>query len=112
MDVSLSWHQQRLNGTPLVHRAIAFGDLGQGKTKVEDSARVDLSFEHEADERRQVRADGSRPAVQMDVLEEELFAVELDAVRHADIADRAAGTRRVDRLHHGFLRADALEHAV
>src|SRR5436305_220967 len=51
-------------------------------------------------------------AVQMHVSVEELRAVEFHLVRHPDVAYVSAGTRGPDGLHHGFLRADALEHGI
>src|SRR5439155_10694367 len=50
--------------------------------------------------------------VEVDMSVEQLLAIELDAMRHAHIADGAARKRGMDRLHHGLWRADALEHGV
>ena len=43
---------------------------------------------------------------------EQLLAIQLDAVRNPDVANRPAGARGTDRLHHRLLRADAFEHGV
>ena len=48
--------------------------------------------------------------MQVHVREEQFRAIEPHAMRHADVADVAAGPGRVDRLHHRLLRADALQH--
>src|SRR5205807_9917251 len=43
---------------------------------------------------------------------EDALPIELHAVRNADISDGAAGARRLDGLHHGFLCADTLQHRI
>jgi hypothetical protein len=43
---------------------------------------------------------------------EQLFAVELDAVRDADVAEMATGSGGTDGLHHRLLRADCLDDRV
>src|SRR5262245_29562632 len=48
----------------------------------------------------------------MDVREEQRLAVELHAVRYADVAHVPTRARGPDRLQHRLLRADALEHRV
>src|SRR5690242_11316039 len=101
--LSGSRREQRLDGATLVHRAAALGDLGEREREIEDLARLDRTIEHKVDEMRQIAARRCGPAVQMRVREEQLRAVELDAVRDADVADVAAGTRGVDRLPHGLL---------
>src|SRR5947209_18317408 len=50
--------------------------------------------------------------MEMDVCIEQLLTVELDSVRHADVAHVPALASRTDRLHHRFLGADALQHRV
>ena len=50
--------------------------------------------------------------MQMDVGEEQLPPVEFHTVRDADIAHIPARAGGTDRLHHRFLRADALQHRV
>jgi hypothetical protein len=41
-----------------------------------------------------------------------LRAVELDAVRDADIADYGSWPGALKGLHHGFFRTDAFEHRI
>ena len=96
----------------VVHRAVALRDLGEGQGQVEHLAGIDLPVPHQVDEVRQVTAHGGGAAVQVDVPKNSSSPVELDAVRDADVTDRATGARRLDRLHHRFLRADAFEDAV
>ena len=56
---------------------------------------------------------GAGPAVQVDVLEEQLLLpVERDPVRDADIAHVPARTGGTDRLLHRLLGADALQHRI
>jgi len=57
-------------------------------------------------------ADRRRPAVEVDVREEQALAVEGDVVGDADVADEAAGAGDADRLLHRLLGADALEGGV
>ena|SRR5215471_10900608 len=44
--------QQRLDRAPLVHRAVALGDLVKRQGQVKDLARVDLSVPHQIDQLR------------------------------------------------------------
>src|SRR5437899_3439329 len=104
--------QQRLDRAALVHRAVALRHLLDRQGQVEDLAWLDLAVPHEIDQVRQVAPHRRGPAVEVDVREEQLGTVELHAMRHADVADVAAGTRRADRLHHRLLRADALQDRV
>src|ERR1044071_2585755 len=48
----------------------------------------------------------------MDVREEQLLAVERDAMWHSDITDVDARPRRINRLHHRLLCTDTFEHGV
>src|SRR5436190_3698572 len=48
----------------------------------------------------------------MDMREKQLFTVERDTMRHADVTYVAAGARGIDRLHHRFLRADTLQDRI
>src|SRR5207247_6073855 len=50
--------------------------------------------------------------MQMNVRIEKLFTVELDSVRHADVAHVATRPRGTHLLHHRLLGADALQHRV
>src|SRR6185437_837523 len=50
--------------------------------------------------------------MQMDMREEQLLAVERNPMRHTDVADIPTRTRGIDRLHHGFLRAHALQYRI
>lgn len=48
----------------------------------------------------------------MNMSKEQLFAIELDAVRDADVADVPTWAGSTDRLHYRFLGAYALQHRV
>src|SRR3954462_5198165 len=85
--------QQRFDRATLVHRAIALGDLIERQHEIEHSSRVDFPREDQIDQLRQITTNGRRTAEQTDVPEEEIRAVERDAVRHADVADRTARPR-------------------
>src|SRR3989442_1567800 len=50
--------------------------------------------------------------MEVDVSEEQLLAVEFDAVRHADVTHRPAGARATDCLRHRLLRANALQNRI
>src|SRR5574342_545302 len=102
--------QQRLDGAALVHRAVALRDLVERQGQVEHLAWIDLPPQHELDELRQVPAHRRRSSEEPDVHEEERLCVELDAVRHADVANGAAGTGGADRLLHRLRGTDALQH--
>lgn len=104
--------QQRLDGTALIHRLVAFGHLVERKRQIEDLAGIDLPLEYEVDQLRQIAPHGSGTAMQMDMREEQLLAVQFDAARGADIGGVAALARGMDRLQHRLLRADAFQHAV
>ena len=73
--------QQGLDGAALVHRAIALRHLIQRQSQIENLAGVDLSVQYKLDQFRQVASHRSRPTVQVDVSEEQLFAIERDTVR-------------------------------
>src|SRR6266581_1353848 len=75
--------EQHLDRAPLVHRAIALGDLRQRQLQVEDPARVDLPVPYEVDQHGQIAAHRGWTAVEVNVGEEQSLAVELDPVRNA-----------------------------
>src|SRR3954447_17765272 len=86
--------EQRLDGAPLVHRAVALGGLVQRQGEVEDLARVDRPAGDQVDELGQETAHRGRTAVQVDGGEEELVAGQGDVVGDTDVADvpaRAGG---------------------
>src|SRR5574337_1237491 len=82
--------QQRLDRAALVHRAITLRNLLERQSQVEDLAWIDLPIQHQVDELGQVAAHGSRAAMEVHVLEEELLTIELHPVRDADVAHVAA----------------------
>src|SRR4051812_1270776 len=104
--------QQRFDRAALVHRAIALGDLPERQRQVEHFARVNLAVEDQGDQIRKIAANGCGATEKTDVPEEEIRAVERDAVRDADVADRSAGSRGPDRLLHRLLSANALEDRI
>src|SRR3954447_5219873 len=89
-----SYAQQSLDRPTLIHRAVALGDLRERQDQIEDLPRVDRSVEHEVDELREIPPHGRRSSVQMHMSIKEIRAIELDAVRHAHVADRSAGPGR------------------
>src|SRR5579862_6485096 len=62
--------QQRFDGAALVHSAVAFRDLIERQSQIENLARVNLSIQHQLDQFRQVASYRSRPTVEVDVGEE------------------------------------------
>jgi hypothetical protein len=104
--------QQRLDRAALVHGTVALRHLVERQREVEHLAGVDLPVAHEPDQLGQVLAHWRGAAVQGDMLEEQLLPVERDPLRDADVAHVPALTGGMDRLHHRFLGADALQHRV
>src|SRR5579862_2810272 len=96
----------------LIHGTVSLRYLVERQCEVEHLSGVDLAIPYKVDQIRQVAANWSRTAVATDEHKEHLLFVKLDAMRHADVADRAARARGAYRLHHGFLGADAFEHRV
>src|SRR6266571_9530612 len=82
--------QQRLDGSPLVHGAVAFRDLVQRQRQIEDLPRVDLAAPYEFDELGQITPHRGRTTVEVDMRVEQLLAIEIDTMRHTHIADPAA----------------------
>ena len=108
----ISGHQQRLDRTAFVHRAVAFRHLIERQRQVEDLAGVDLPAQNQVDQVGQVAAHGGGATVQVHAGEEQLHARQFDAVGDADVADVPTGARGADGLHHRFLSADRLDHRV
>jgi hypothetical protein len=71
-----------------------------------------ISLRHQIHEGRKEAADGSRAAHKAALRIEQLRGVQLDAVRHSDIADHGSRPRALQGLHHGFFGADAFEHGI
>src|ERR1022692_3567659 len=91
--------QQRLDRASLVHCTIALRHLVQRQRQIEYFARVDLFVPHEVDQLRQETAHRGWATVEMNVSEEQLRTIDLDAVRDADIADEPARATTTDGLH-------------
>src|SRR5579883_3267980 len=51
--------QQGLDGAALVHRPVAFGDVGEWQLQVEHLAGIDLALKHEVDQVRRKRRTGA-----------------------------------------------------
>src|SRR5438309_2784332 len=79
------WAQQRFDGAALVHRAIAFGHLPERQRQVEHFAWVDFPVEDQGDQFRKIAAHGCGATEKTDVPEEQVCAIEHDAVRDADV---------------------------
>src|SRR3954470_24524878 len=108
----LSERDKHLCCSSLVHRLVALGCLLERERQVEDLAGVDLAVQDELDQLRQEATNGGWAAKQVHLGEEELEAVNRDAVADTDEADVSSGPRGVDRLHHRLLRADRFDHGV
>src|SRR5947207_9657299 len=104
--------EQHLDGAAFVHGAVALGDLRHGQFQVEYFAGVDLPVPYEVDQLGQVATHRGGTAVEVNVGEEQVLAVELDPVRNADEGDVPPLARGVNRLLHRFLRPNALKHRV
>src|SRR6266699_4128224 len=102
--------EQHLDRAPLVHGAVALGDLRHGQFQVEHLAGVDLPVPYEVDQRGQVAVHRGWTAVEVNVGEEQSLAVQLDLVRNADVGDVPTLASGADRLQHRFLRPNALKH--
>src|SRR5258708_3300103 len=50
--------------------------------------------------------------MKVNVSEKQLLTLQFYVVRNVDLADVAAGSRGVDRLHHRLLSADALQYRI
>src|SRR5215470_5355641 len=98
--------EQGLDGTALVHRAIALGGLVEWQGQVEDLPGVDGPVADQLDELGQEPAHRGGAAVEVDMGEEQLLAGQFDVVGDADIAHVPAGAGGPDGLHHRLLRAD------
>jgi hypothetical protein len=79
--------QQRLDRAAVVHGTATFSHLVEGQREIEDLAGLNPPLPHLLDEIWQVASHQSGPAVQADVSEKQLLAVEFDTVRDADIAN-------------------------
>src|SRR5207249_1653632 len=96
----------------LVHRAIPLRHLVQRQSQVEYFSGIDLPAPHQLDQLGEEPPHRSGTTVQTHVRVEQILAIELDTVRHAHVAHRAARARCLDRLHHRLLGPDAFEHRV
>src|SRR5439155_18835940 len=96
-------------GAAFVHGAVALGNLRHRQFQVEHLAGVDLAIPHQVNQRRQVATHRGGTAVEVNVGEEQVLAVELDPVRNADEGDIPPLACGADRLHHHFLRPNALK---
>jgi hypothetical protein len=76
-----------LNRSALVYRLVPFDDIGQRQREVEHLAGIDLARQHKVHQMGKEAPDGRRTAKHADLCKEERLAVELHAMRHADIAD-------------------------
>src|SRR2546425_174340 len=104
--------QQRFDRTALVHRAIALRHLIQRQCQVEYFSWIALPLPDQVDQLWEEMAHWRRTTVEVDVSEKQFLTVQFHSVRHADVPHMAAFTRSMDRLHHRFLGADALQHRV
>src|SRR5437764_10865603 len=93
---SASGTQERFNRAALVHGTVTLSDLIEGQYEVENLPRIDLPLQDKLNQLGQEPADGGRTAVQMDVGEEKLLAIQFNPMRNADVAHRSAGAGRMD----------------
>src|SRR5271166_4861398 len=101
-----------LDRAPFVHRAVAFGDVGERQYLIEDPSGIDLALQYQINQVRQETADRGGATEHTDLREEQRLSIQLDAVRHADVADHGAGTRALDGLRHRLIGANALQHGI
>ena len=79
------WAQQRLDGTALVHGAVAFRHLVQRQCQVKDLAGIDLPAPHTVDQLGQKPAHRSRAAaerLERDALAVRRMVAQLDRLRY------------------------------
>ena len=104
--------EQNLDGAPLVHGAVAFGDVGERQLQVEHLPGLILPLSTRSIRCGRKRRTGAGPP-SMPVCEKNSgWPSKRDAVRHADITDQPPGRAQRDRLRHRLLRADAFQHGV
>src|SRR4051794_23093337 len=108
----MSEGEQHFRGGALVHRSVALRRLVQREGEVEDLAGVDRAVPDELDQPGQVLPDGGRAAVDVDTGHEQLVTGDRDVVEDADETHVTARPGGVDRLHHGLLGTDGLDHRV
>src|SRR6266436_5171683 len=84
---SLLRPQQRLDGATFVHRAVACRDLVERQREIENLTRIYFSLPYQIDQFWQEAAHGGWAAVKVHMGVEQFLTAELDAVRHADVAD-------------------------
>src|SRR5205823_12638361 len=87
---------QCLDRAAFVHRAVTLRHSVERQGQVEDLARIDLPVLYQVDQLGQIAAQRRGAAVEMNMREEQLLAVEMDPVRNADVADKPPG--RVERM--------------
>jgi hypothetical protein len=104
--------QEHLDRVAPVHRAVGLRGLVERQLEVEHLARVDLAVPDEIDQLGQEAPHRRGSAVHVGEAPEQVHAVHGDAVGDADEADVPAGAGGADRLIHGHLGADGLDHGV
>ena len=109
---SASGAQQRLDRAALVHRAVTLGHVVKRQGQVEHLPGIDLPAPHQLDQLGQVATHRSGTAVEANVSEEQLLAIELDSVRDANVAHLPAFPAGTDRLQHRLLSSNALQNRV
>src|SRR5437588_527321 len=109
-----SWMSASTTDSPASATAftVALGNLRHGQFQVEYLAGVDLPVPHQINQHGQVATHRGGTAVEVNVGEEQVLAVELDPVRNADEGDVPTLACGVDRLHHHFLGPNALKRRV
>src|SRR5690625_3497351 len=100
--------QHDLGGTAFIHGLVCFGCFLQRKGEVKDCARVDLVSHDELNELGQEATYRRRTAEQVYGGNEEISAIELNAVCDTDEADVPAGAGGANCLLHRFLGAHCL----
>jgi hypothetical protein len=80
--------------------------------QVEDLAGVDFAPRDEIEQVGKEPSDRGRPAVQVDVREEQFVAEQLDVVADTDVADVSTGAGGADGLHHRLLCTDRFDRRV
>src|SRR5689334_5927126 len=73
---------------------------------------MDLLVHDQIDQFRKITANRRGTTVQMQVGKEQLCSIQFDSMRNANVAHEPTWTCRTDGLHHGFLRANALQYGI
>src|SRR2546421_9933497 len=107
-----AYPDERLDGAAFVHSGVRVGDAVEVGLVVENASRIDAALEDVAEQLGQVGTGRRGAALYADVAEEHALDRQLDAMGHADVADRRSGSGDAEGRRHRLARADAFERSV